>query len=145
MYAAAPTAFQIDFATREETLKYYVVTRNYPAAEFDSLDVVDKGFKTDDRTEIVFAKVPPANFTADDIQPQFLGTDSDVRIVPFKSPLRSSEGPGAIAVFSSSAMERRSFPTCRSLARTAAARISSFTSFETEGLGGPPDADGQDP
>lgn len=82
-YAAAP-AFEIPFAAREETLKYYIVANNYPEAEFNQLTVSDKGFDDEKRSEIKFDKVASADFSKNEI-PVSLLANSDSKVVLFKS------------------------------------------------------------
>ena len=63
----APAAFEIAFAARQETLRYYLVAQRYSAADVDQLTVSDAGFGEEGRPEIQFTKVPAAAFTpADD-------------------------------------------------------------------------------
>ena len=54
---------RIPFKARAETLRYYVVARNYTASEFNQLDVSDAGFAADARPEIRFDRIPPSSFT----------------------------------------------------------------------------------
>ena len=83
-FYGAPPAFEITFAAREETLKYYVVARNYTVAQFNQLDVTDQGFTADARPKIDFARVAAAAFTADDVPATVLG-DAAARVVLFRS------------------------------------------------------------
>ncbi|HZR45362.1 MAG TPA: hypothetical protein VFA47_01565 [Candidatus Manganitrophaceae bacterium] len=83
-FYAAPPAFEIAFDAREETVKYYLVARNYTAAEFSQLSVLDAGFAEEGRPPLTFTKVDPAAFTADEIPPALLGGPDD-RVVLFKS------------------------------------------------------------
>jgi len=82
-YTAAPE-LHIEFDAREETLKYYVVARNYTAGEFAQLEVSDAGFAADARAQIDFDRVPASSFAADDIPSAMLGGD-DARIALFRS------------------------------------------------------------
>jgi hypothetical protein len=82
-YAAAPE-FGIAFEARAETLKYYVVARNYPSAEFDGLGVSDAGFTTDARPQIKFDRVAASAFGADDLPATLLG-GADARVALFRS------------------------------------------------------------
>lgn len=79
-----PPDLRVAFQPREETLKYYVVARNYSDADVDQLTVSDAGFSEEGRPEILFSKVAPSGFTADEIAPGFLG-DSQAKVVLFKS------------------------------------------------------------
>ena len=83
MYAA-PAAFSINFTARQQQLKYFVVASNFTPTEFDQLDISDKGFGDESRTEVTFDKVPTASFTAADIAPSLLD-DGTGRIVMFRS------------------------------------------------------------
>lgn len=82
-YTNAP-AFQVPFAAREETLKYYVVARNYSEAEFTQLSVTDAGFTEDVRPQVAFTKVAAAEFTASELPSALLKPGPD-RLVLFKS------------------------------------------------------------
>jgi len=82
-YATAPE-FEIAFAAKKETLKYYLLAKNYSDTEFNQLAVVDKGFTEDGRPQVNFTKVASAAFTADEISPALLGK-SDAKVVLFKS------------------------------------------------------------
>jgi hypothetical protein len=77
-------SFQIAFDSRAETLKYYVVARNYGVAEFDSLSVTDSGFNDDQRPQVTFSKVKADDFTAAEVPVALLG-DADSRVVLFQS------------------------------------------------------------
>lgn len=87
MYAA-PGAFSINFAARQELLKYFVVARNFAPVELDKLvadlNVSDQGFNDEHRAEVSFDKVPPADFTAADIALALLD-DGTGRVVMFRS------------------------------------------------------------
>jgi hypothetical protein len=81
---AAPAAFQIAFDAREQTLKYYVVAKDYAGAEFDQLAVSDAGFTDEGRPEVTFTKVSAAGFSPADIPSRLLG-NGDTRVVLFQS------------------------------------------------------------
>jgi len=83
-FYAAPPAFVVPFAARAETLKYYVVARNYTAGEFAQLDVSDAGFGADARPQIHFDRVAPSAFTAAEIPATQLGAP-DARVALFRS------------------------------------------------------------
>ena len=78
------TKFEIVFTAKQETLKYYLVVRNYSDKDFNQLAVVDKGFTEDGRSQINFTKVNPVDFARDDISPALLD-NGDARVVLFKS------------------------------------------------------------
>lgn len=82
-YSAKPS-FSISFNARQETLKYYLVVRNYPANEFDHLTVADNGFTEEGRARINFTRVLPAAFTSGEIPPGMISKAGD-RVVLFKS------------------------------------------------------------
>ena len=83
-FYAAPPAFAVAFQARAETLKYYVVARNYTAGEFNQLDVSDAGFAADARPQIHFDRIPSSGFTSAEIPAAQLG-DSDARVTLFRS------------------------------------------------------------
>jgi hypothetical protein len=72
-FLAAPPDFQLGFAARQESLRYYVVARNYSVADFGDLSVKDAGFAEDARPKVVFDKVLPAAFTPAELPPEALG------------------------------------------------------------------------
>lgn len=78
----SPPEFQISFAAKQETLKYYVVGHHYSDTEFAALSVADAG--EEGRLPISFTKVLPAAFTPDDIAPDLLASN-DAKIALFKS------------------------------------------------------------
>ena len=81
---SAPVNFEISFTSQQETLKYYVVAKNYSNAEFGSLTITDIGFGEDSRPEISFTKVLAASFSDSDIAPGLLGNGED-KIAVFRS------------------------------------------------------------
>lgn len=82
-FYTTPPEFVIPFSPKQETLKYYVLAKNYSDQEFNQLSVSDGG--EEGRSQIInFTKVLPADFTADDISPLLLG-NSDAKIALFKS------------------------------------------------------------
>jgi hypothetical protein len=82
-YTTAPE-FEIRFAAKKETLKYYLVAKNYKDADFNQLIVVDKGYTEDGRPQVNFIKVVSSDFTADDISPEMFGNNG-VKVMLFKS------------------------------------------------------------
>jgi hypothetical protein len=82
-YQSAP-GFLVPFAARQETLKYYVVVTNYPAADPSPWAVADAGAAADGRAQVGFQMVPSGSFTPDDISPSFLG-DPPATVVLFQS------------------------------------------------------------
>ena len=83
-FYANPPAFSLAFAAKTDLLKYYLVARRYPEADFAQLAVADAGFTTDNRPEIKFSKVAAAAFTSAEISPALLA-GPDTRVVLFKS------------------------------------------------------------
>lgn len=57
-YTSAPR-ISLQLAARKETLRYYVVTRNWPQTDFDQIRVVDEGSASDSRALIEFEKKAP--------------------------------------------------------------------------------------
>lgn len=83
-FPATPPTFRISLAARQERLKYYVVAKNYGAAEFGQLNVLDAGAADDGRPAVPFEMVAVGDFTATDLPPEILG-DAGARIVLFQS------------------------------------------------------------
>jgi hypothetical protein len=83
-FYAAPPAFAIAFTARAETLKYYVVARNYTDSDFNLLDVNDAGFTADARPQISFQRIASGNFTPAEIPAAQIG-GSDARVTLFRS------------------------------------------------------------
>lgn len=92
-YTTAPE-FQINFGARGETLKYYVVAKNYSDSEFALLTVSDQGFVDEGRPEIIFDRVPPGAFSSTDIAPELLAQGDD-KINVFKSQSTLDRQQGA--------------------------------------------------
>lgn len=84
-FYAAPPAFQVAFEAREETLKYYVVARNYADGEFGQLAVSDAGFGTDGRPRIDFTRVAASDFAAEDPPPALLAGGGEAKVTLFRS------------------------------------------------------------
>lgn len=85
-FYAAPPALAVGFRARAETLKYYLVARNYTATEFGQLDVSDAGFSSDGRPEIHFERVGSSGFTSAEIPAvQLAGGDAAAKVVLFRS------------------------------------------------------------
>jgi len=83
-FYANPPDFAVQFRSREETLKYYVVARNYTDGEMGQLSINDNGFADDGRPRVTFTKKDPGSFTADDIAPGLLG-GAGAKVVLFSS------------------------------------------------------------
>ena len=75
--------FTLNFAVRKETLRYYVVARNWQPDEFNQLNIVDEGFSAEGRDEITFTRLV-APFPDGFIKDSLLG-DSSVQIAVFQS------------------------------------------------------------
>jgi hypothetical protein len=82
-FYTTPPEFTLSFSAKQETLKYYLVVKNYLVPDFDALSVLDAG--EDGRATISFTKVLPAAFTNKDISPNLLVGSGDTKIVMFKS------------------------------------------------------------
>jgi len=83
-FYANPPVFRIILQARSERLQYYVVARNFGAAEFSQLLLADAGAAEQGRAALNFEKVQPADFAADDLPASALG-DTATRIVLFQS------------------------------------------------------------
>lgn len=83
-FYATPPAFEISFAAKQETLKYYLVAHNYSAAEMAQLSVNDAGFADDGRSEVQFSKLGTAAWTAADLSPTLLN-DGNASLLLFRS------------------------------------------------------------
>lgn len=80
----ATAAFAIGFASREETLNYYIVATTEQASDLNPLSITDAGAAEDDRDPVLFTKIPSASFTDAEISPAMLG-DSSKQVVLFRS------------------------------------------------------------
>lgn len=83
-FLQAPPAFTLPFAARQDILRYYVIAPAYGQAEFDQLGVNDAGFEEEARPEILFDRVLPPDFGADDLAPGLLAP-GPARTVLFRS------------------------------------------------------------
>jgi hypothetical protein len=79
-----PPEFSLNFSAKQETLKYYILGKNYTAAEMNHLSVSDAGFNEDARPQVMFTKVSQGAFAATDISPSLL-TGTNSRVILFKS------------------------------------------------------------
>ena len=93
-YSPTPPVFSVRFYAKEETLKYYVVGKNYSSAELSHLSVTDAGYNEDARPQLQFTRISQGGFAANDISPSLL-TDSTSKVVLFKSqsPVSRLEKP----------------------------------------------------
>ena len=89
-----PPEFTLSFAAKEETLKYYIVGKNYSSADLNHLLVTDAGYAEDARPQVQFTRVSQGAFAATDISPSLL-TGNNSRVVLFKSqnPVSRLEKP----------------------------------------------------
>ena len=78
--------FSIDFSAREDTLKYYLVAKNYSDSDFDQLTVSDQGFSEQSRSKIEFDRVASSDFSMEELDAGLLGDGSD-KIALFKSQI----------------------------------------------------------
>ena len=83
-FYAAAADLTLAFDAKQDTLKYYLVARNYSNAEFAQLVVKDAGFAEESRPEIKFTKVAAGAFTAAEI-PAAVLAGGDAKVVLFKS------------------------------------------------------------
>ena len=83
-FYATPADLSIQFVSRQDTLKYYVIAKNYSDAEFTLLTVNDAGFSEESRPQINFSRVASGAFGADEIPRELLGDVND-KIALFKS------------------------------------------------------------
>lgn len=83
-FYAAPPAFEIAFDARAETLKYYVVARDYTQAEFNQLAVTDAGFAADSRPQIRFDRIAASAFTSAELPASLLAAAGE-RLTLFRS------------------------------------------------------------
>lgn len=84
-FYTTPPTFRATLRARLETQRYYVVVRGFSNGEVDLLSVKDNGFGEPDRPEVKFAKVPPADQTADEkARVDLLGADGG-RVLLFRS------------------------------------------------------------
>ncbi|WGO97524.1 hypothetical protein QFX18_16015 [Saccharophagus degradans] len=83
-FYTTPAQFEIAFLPVENTLKYYVVAKNYSDADYSNLAVTDAGFSEQGRAQIVFDRIEPASFSGDEIAPSLIKNNSD-KLVLFKS------------------------------------------------------------
>jgi len=86
-FVASAPELSIAFTAKTETLKYYVVARNYAASEAAQLAVQDGGFVEESRPEVKFTKVAAGAFGTTDVPPALLG--------PGTVTLFKSQGPVA--------------------------------------------------
>ena len=83
-FYANPPVFRIVLQARSEPLQYYVVARNFGAAEFGQLQLADAGAGEQGRTALSFDRITTDNFTDNDLPASVLG-DAGSRIVLFQS------------------------------------------------------------
>ena len=95
-HLATPRVFTLPLAARQDLLRYYVVGRPFPAAEFDALQLVDEGSAADGRAPITFNRIAPAAFTPAHLQPALLDSSGTARITLFEAQAptaRRERGP----------------------------------------------------
>jgi len=81
---ARKTKFTLNFAAREETLKYYIVGKRYSQSELEAITVADAGAGEEGRSPILFNRVNQPAFTKFDISPDILAPAGS-SVVLFKS------------------------------------------------------------
>jgi hypothetical protein len=94
-HVATAGAFTLNFAARHEQLRYYVVVKPASDADFDSIQLVDKGAAADARAPISFTRqLPP--FAAGRLAPDLLDAGGTRKIVLFEATTpvaRRDRGP----------------------------------------------------
>jgi hypothetical protein len=81
----APPTLTVAFAARSEPLRYYVVARRLPDAEFAQLAVQDAGFAQDARAPIAFERLAADAFGPGELAPALLAGGGDERVTCFRS------------------------------------------------------------
>lgn len=95
-HLAVARDFTLALQARADLLRYYVVARPFPVADFDALQVIDEGSVADGRTPITFNRIAPAAFTPGHLQPGLLDASGSARIVLFEAQAptaRRERGP----------------------------------------------------
>lgn len=82
-YETAPV-LTLQFAAKQQALRFYLVVRNYSDAEFAQLSVSDHGFVEDGRSEIPFQRIASGSFGAEEIPVALLARQGE-RVVLFRS------------------------------------------------------------
>ncbi|MEK7720304.1 MAG: hypothetical protein AAB347_12010 [Bacteroidota bacterium] len=91
-FTPVPPQFTLNFTSRAETLKYYIVGKNYTSSELSHLSVSDAGYNEDVRPQVLFTKVGQGSFAATDISPSLLtGAGSAVILFKSQSPVSRLE------------------------------------------------------
>lgn len=96
-HIAAGNAFTLAFAARSDTLRYYVVANRFGEAEFNQVQVLDAGFNTEARTQILFDRIDAADFDSSHLAPELLDPTGSARIALFEAHTtvtRRARGPG---------------------------------------------------
>lgn len=89
---AKKTKFSIAFASKEETLKYYVVGKRYSQTDLETITVADAGFGEEGRSQILFNRVNQPSFSKFDISPDILApAGSSVVLFKSQSPIARNE------------------------------------------------------
>ncbi|TRZ75726.1 MAG: hypothetical protein D4R97_01975, partial [Bacteroidetes bacterium] len=83
-FTPVPPQFTLNFTSRAETLKYYIIGKNYTSSELSQLSVSDAGYNEDVRPQVLFTKVGQGSFAATDISPSLL-TSTGSAVILFKS------------------------------------------------------------
>lgn len=95
----AAQRFTLPLAARQDTLRYYVVGRPFPSAEFDTLQVVDEGAAAESRARLSFHRVLPAAFTSEHLAASLLDASGQARVALFEADAptpRRERGPGGL-------------------------------------------------
>lgn len=84
-FAADPPVFSLDFASRQETLSYYIVARNYGSSiDLITVSGIDNSFRNEP-VPIDFIKVPSSHLSNRHLPKEVMGIDSDSKVVLFHS------------------------------------------------------------
>ena len=83
-YTTAPD-FKITFEAKEETLKYYLIAKNYTDTEFNQFSVSDVGFSADKRPQIKFKRIARSKIKDEGIDPALLLGEGGKKLTLFKS------------------------------------------------------------
>jgi len=95
-HLANTQSFTLPLVARQDLLRYYVIGRPFPSAEFDALQVVDEGAAADGRPVITFNRVAPDAFTPAHLQTAVLDSSGSARIALFEAQAptaRRERGP----------------------------------------------------
>ena len=93
-FFSSPPTFKISLSAKTELLEYYIVADHYTETDLNQLNVLDAGAIEESRTQINFSKILTADFGANDISPDLIGSEIS-QIALFRSQAtvpRQSQG-----------------------------------------------------